>query len=125
MFPFSANILTRRWPVVTFLIVAINVMSLLWLDGLSPQQQAYVTAKWGFVPARVEQLSDPNKVIDVEVGAPHSTVGMDVGESTAGGSDAGAAAADSYVGGDMHVFARRLDALDWEHVVFAGVRQQH
>ncbi len=69
MFPFSANIPTRRWPVVTLLIVAINVMSLLWLDGLSPQQQAYVTAKWGFVPARVEQLSDPNKVIDVQVGA--------------------------------------------------------
>jgi rhomboid family protein len=45
------------------------VMSLLWLDELSPQQQAYVTAKWGFVPARVEQLSDPNKVIDVQMGA--------------------------------------------------------
>jgi hypothetical protein len=69
MFPFSANIPTRRWPVITFLIVAINVMSLLWLDGLPVQQQALVTAKWGFVPARVAQLTDPNKVVDVQMGA--------------------------------------------------------
>jgi membrane associated rhomboid family serine protease len=69
MFPFSANISTRRWPIVTFIIVAMNVLSLVWLNGLPPQQQAEVTAKWGFVPARVAQLSDHNKVIDVQMGA--------------------------------------------------------
>jgi membrane associated rhomboid family serine protease len=68
MFPFSANIPTKRWPVITFLIVAINVMSLLWLDGLTVQQQEDVTARWGFVPARVGQLSDHNKVVDVQMG---------------------------------------------------------
>jgi membrane associated rhomboid family serine protease len=69
MFPFSANIPTKRWPVITLLIVAINVLSLIWLDGLSPQQQAVVTAQWGFVPARIAQLSDHNKVVEVQMGA--------------------------------------------------------
>jgi membrane associated rhomboid family serine protease len=68
MFPFLSDIPTRRWPVVTIVIVIMNVLSLLWLAKLPGQQQAIVTAKWGFVPARVAQISDPNKVVDVQVG---------------------------------------------------------
>jgi membrane associated rhomboid family serine protease len=69
MFPFASDIPTKRWEIVTFIIVAINVVTLLWFNGLSQQQQALVTAHWGFVPARVQQLSDPNKVVDVQMGA--------------------------------------------------------
>jgi membrane associated rhomboid family serine protease len=69
MFPFASDIPTKRWEIVTFIIVAINVVTLLWLNELSPQKQAVVTAQWGFVPVRVEQLSDPNKVVDVQMGA--------------------------------------------------------
>jgi len=69
MFPFLSDIPTRRWPLVTIAIVIMNVLSLLWLSKLPAQQQAIVTAKWGFVPARVGQISDPNKVVDVQMGA--------------------------------------------------------
>ena len=68
MFPFGDTIPTKRWEIVTFLIVAINLCSLLWLQSLPQQQQAEVTARWGFVPARVAQLSDPKKIVEVPIG---------------------------------------------------------
>ncbi len=68
MFPFGDTIPTKRWEIVTFVIVAINLFSFLWLQHLPQEKQAIVAAKWGFVPARVAQLSDPNKVVAVPVG---------------------------------------------------------
>jgi hypothetical protein len=68
MFPFADTIPTRHWAVVTYIIVAINLVVLLWLESLPPQQQELVTARWGFVPARIAQLSDPQKVVEVQIG---------------------------------------------------------
>src|SRR5215467_7944741 len=69
MFPFLSDIPTRRWPVVTIAIVAINALVMLWMSKLPSQDQAIVTAKWGFVPARIGQITDQNKVVDVQMGA--------------------------------------------------------
>ncbi|HZZ30125.1 MAG TPA: rhomboid family intramembrane serine protease [Pirellulales bacterium] len=68
MFPFADTVPTKRWEVVTFIIVALNVVSLLWFQSLSPAQQESITAQWGFVPARIAQLSDPHKIVEVQVG---------------------------------------------------------
>ncbi|HTQ38927.1 MAG TPA: rhomboid family intramembrane serine protease [Pirellulales bacterium] len=68
MFPFADTIPTKRWAVVTYILVALNVVSLLWFMSLPPQQQEMVTAQWGFVPARVAQVSDPHKIVDVQIG---------------------------------------------------------
>jgi membrane associated rhomboid family serine protease len=68
MFPFADTIPTKRWEIVTFLIVAINVVSLVWFQCLPPDQQEIVTAKWGFVPARIAQLSDSHKIVEVQIG---------------------------------------------------------
>ena len=68
MFPFGDTIPTKRWEIVTFVIVAMNLLSLLWLQQLPQQKQALVTARWGFVPARMAQLSDPQKIVAVPIG---------------------------------------------------------
>jgi membrane associated rhomboid family serine protease len=68
MFPFAVNIPTKRWPVITLIIVALNVISLVWLQSLPQAQQELVTAHWGFVPARIAQLSDPQKIVEVQIG---------------------------------------------------------
>ena len=68
MFPFGDTIPTKRWEIVTFALVAINLLSFLWLQHLPEQKQAVVAAQWGFVPARVAQLTDPNKIVEVPIG---------------------------------------------------------
>ena len=66
MFPFGDTIPTKRREIVTYILVAINVLSFLWLQSLPQEKQERITARWGFVPARIEQLSDPNKVVEVQ-----------------------------------------------------------
>jgi membrane associated rhomboid family serine protease len=67
MFPFSDTISTQRWAVVTYVIVAINVASFLWLQSLPPGRQQEVVARHGFVAARIGQLSDPQKPVLVPI----------------------------------------------------------
>src|SRR5579871_3090728 len=75
MFPFGDTIPTKRWEIVTFAIVALNVLSLVWLHALPDGKQEEITARWGFVPARVAQLSDHTKVVEVQVGERAQIVG--------------------------------------------------
>ncbi len=67
MFPFADTIPTHRWAIVTYIIVAINVVSFLWLQSLPPQKQQEVIARHGFVAARIGQLSDPQKPVVVPI----------------------------------------------------------
>ncbi len=67
MFPFSDTIPTHRWAIVTYAIVALNVVSFLWLQHLPPQRQQEVVARHGFVAARIGQLSDPQKAVAVPI----------------------------------------------------------
>mgnify|MGYP001030506866 CR=1 FL=1 len=56
LFPFRDNNPTRRAPVVTGGIIAVNVAAFLWLGRMpEPKQQAMVFQR-GFVPARIGQL---------------------------------------------------------------------
>jgi membrane associated rhomboid family serine protease len=68
MFPFGDTIPTKRWAIVTYFLVAINALSFLWFQSLPEREQMKVTAQWGFVPARVEQLANPQKVVEVQIG---------------------------------------------------------
>lgn len=65
MFPFGDTIPTRRWAIVTYCLVAINALSFLWLESLPERKQMLTTAEWGFVPARVEQLYNRQKIVEV------------------------------------------------------------
>ena len=51
MIPLRDSIRSRRFPLVTTLIIAVNVLVFLHEAGLSPAARAAFTASWGFTPA--------------------------------------------------------------------------
>ncbi len=67
MFPYADTNPTKRWEIVTYLLVAINAGAFLWLNSLTPQRQQEVVLTRGFIPACIAQLADPQKVVEVPV----------------------------------------------------------
>jgi hypothetical protein len=61
--PFHDDNPTRRTAVVTYGLVAANVVAFLWLLSINPGQREDVTLHRGYIPARIEQLSKPKPVI--------------------------------------------------------------
>jgi len=53
---------TRRTPVVTFLVIGLNVLVQLWSSHLNPVEQQLFAYRYGFVPARIMQLSHKEPV---------------------------------------------------------------
>jgi membrane associated rhomboid family serine protease len=62
MFPLYDDISIRRTPVVTYALIAINVLAYLWMSQLPDLQQQMVAYQHGFVPARIMQLSQPHPI---------------------------------------------------------------
>jgi membrane associated rhomboid family serine protease len=62
-FPLHDNIPARRIPVVTYLLVVINILAFVWVSQLSSHQQEVLAYEHGFVPARIRQLVHPEPVI--------------------------------------------------------------
>jgi membrane associated rhomboid family serine protease len=54
-------------PFVTYAIVAINTLVMLWMSMLGPEAQQLFVIDHGFIPARVAQLSNPQLQIKVPV----------------------------------------------------------
>ena len=122
MFPLYDNNPTQRTPVVTYALVAINVLVFLWMSRLPEVQQQVLAYQHGFVPARIMQLSQPHPIfVPVEV-----TVQTVLGPAGRAAADRTRprAAADLAVAVDLHVPARQLDAPVVQHVVPVAVRQQ-
>ena len=68
MFPLYDNNPTQRTPVVTYALVAINVLVFFWMSRLPEVQQQVLAYQHGFVPARIIQLSQPHPIfVPVEV----------------------------------------------------------
>lgn len=61
--PFHDDNPTRRTAVVTYALVAVNVVAFLWLLGMSPRERESVTLRRGFIPARIAQLTEPKPVV--------------------------------------------------------------
>jgi membrane associated rhomboid family serine protease len=64
MIPLHDHNPTQSTPFVTFALIALNSLVMLWLASLSPQQQQAAAIEYGFIPARVVQLQDP-RVLEV------------------------------------------------------------
>jgi membrane associated rhomboid family serine protease len=58
---------TRHKPVVTYILVALNVLVFIWFTRLTLENQQLLVYNRGFVPARIAQLST-HKPIEVPVG---------------------------------------------------------
>ena len=65
-FPFHDDNPTVRAPVATLGLIVVNALAFLAVGRLPPLEQQKVVYRWGFVPARVEQLRRPH-VIEVPV----------------------------------------------------------
>jgi membrane associated rhomboid family serine protease len=68
IFPFDDDTPTVRFPVVTVSIIAVNVLVFIYTATMTPQAYRVFVAQFGFVPARLRQLTNPNLVIPVPIG---------------------------------------------------------
>lgn len=68
MFPLYDTVPHRRFPWITLLIIVANVAILIWVQRLPPRQYAEFVVQHGFVPKRLQQLSDPKLVVPVDIG---------------------------------------------------------
>ncbi len=55
--PFHDENPVERWPVVTVAIIVINLLSLIFVQGVDPYEQRVIRATYGFVPARLALLN--------------------------------------------------------------------
>jgi membrane associated rhomboid family serine protease len=53
----------RRFPWLTLVIIAANVVVMLWVNSLGPRQAELVAYRYGFVPLRVSQLGHHQPVV--------------------------------------------------------------
>jgi len=60
MLPFSDNIPSHRMPLVTYVIIVINLLALLAVGRLDPLKQRQFIMQHGFMPARIDQLRQGN-----------------------------------------------------------------
>lgn len=63
IFPFHDTNPTRRPAVVTWAVVAVNVVALVRLQGLPSAEQQALVFRRGFVPARIGQLFDRQPIV--------------------------------------------------------------
>jgi len=93
MFPLKDHNPTFTTPLVTYALVLINTLVMLYSALLPPLEQQVFAIQHGFIPARVAQLSDPKGELDVPLYEQVMLPGGDVGvrqvqvvriESTAG-----------------------------------------
>ena len=63
--PFHDDNPTARFPAVTFALVVLNVLAFVWLGRLPSRQQQVLVYQRGFIPARIAQLKDPRRVVEV------------------------------------------------------------
>ena len=67
MFPLKDHNPTFTTPFVTYALVALNTLVMLWVSTLSPLNQQQLAIEHGFIPARIAQLNNPNMKLDVPV----------------------------------------------------------
>ena len=63
IFPFRDDVPSQRTPLVTYAIIALNVVSLLWVSQLGSLDRQLLAVHYGFVPARLSQLTNPQPVV--------------------------------------------------------------
>ncbi len=68
MIPLFDHNPTERRPLVTYVLIAVNTLVMIWLASLSPLGQQEAALRHGFIPARVSQLENP-RVLEVPVRA--------------------------------------------------------
>ena len=67
LLPFHDNNPIRCVPWMALLLIAINIVIHAWISNYSIDDQNQIYARYGFVPKRISQLSDPNIKVEVDI----------------------------------------------------------
>jgi hypothetical protein len=67
LFPLYDSNPTRRWPILTVLIIVANVVVHFFVQQQPELDRAEIYARYGFVPKRVQQFQDPKLVVTVPI----------------------------------------------------------
>jgi membrane associated rhomboid family serine protease len=67
LFPLYDDNPTRRWPIVTAILVAINVGAFLFTVTRNEHEQRVIAATYGFTPERLEQLFQREELVRVDL----------------------------------------------------------
>ncbi len=67
MLPLKDHNPTFTTPFVTYALVVLNTLVMLWVSTLSPLAQKQLDIEHGFIPARIAQLNNPNMKLDVPI----------------------------------------------------------
>jgi membrane associated rhomboid family serine protease len=70
IFPIRDDVIARSQPVATYTLLALNTAMMIFVSLASPERQQVVALRYGFIPARLSQLTNPRPLavdFDVEV----------------------------------------------------------
>jgi membrane associated rhomboid family serine protease len=70
MLPLYDSNPSGRTPWITLLLIAANLVAFVWSINLPPREQIDLIVHRGFIPKRIEQLTDPKLVVRVDVSNP-------------------------------------------------------
>ncbi len=62
IFPFRDDVPSQRTPVVTYAIIGLNAAFFLWTLPMGSENRQLLALHYGFVPARLAQLTDPRPI---------------------------------------------------------------
>ncbi|MFP6611090.1 MAG: rhomboid family intramembrane serine protease [Pirellulales bacterium] len=71
LFPLYDNNSTRRWPILTLLLIVANVVVHFCLAKQPAAVRSELYARYGFVPKRIQQFQDPKLVVAVPIEQAH------------------------------------------------------
>lgn len=79
MFPLHDNNPTNRTPYCVVGLIVVNVLSFLWLSRQDPVDQQLAVIRYGFVPARVAQLTNPRLAVEVPLQEDPRVINVNLG----------------------------------------------
>ena len=68
IFPIRDDVIARTQPVATYTLLALNTAMMIFVSLASPERQQVVALRYGFIPARLSQLTNPRPLaVDFDV----------------------------------------------------------
>ena len=77
LFPLYDENPTIRWPVVTVILITVNVAIMIYSTCLDERYRNEFHACYGFIPSRIQQLTNPNLIVEVDISPQPGGVRLD------------------------------------------------
>ena len=124
--PFHDENPVQRTPFVTIGIIVLNVVALLYVQGLGDYGRREFSARHGFVPLRVRQLTQPQPVRVALYSPQEFQDGVLLPPDKTPFVDLAPNPREIYLSLITSLFLHAgVAAPDWQHVVLLDIRKQH